>query len=132
MAKHVDVTFPGGKRVDAEIGGHVVHTDQSEKNGGDGSAAEPFDLFFVSIATCVGIYALEFCSARDIPTDGLAVALDADRVEDSKLFSPIRISVTLPNDFPAKYVKAMERTVNMCTVKKHIVNAPEFEVAIEQ
>ena len=50
------VTFPGGKRVDAEYGGFTVRTDQPPQSGGEGSAPQPFDLFLASIATCAGIY----------------------------------------------------------------------------
>jgi len=30
----IEVTFPGGKRVDAHVGAHVVHTDQPTSAGG--------------------------------------------------------------------------------------------------
>ena len=126
--KKIEVTFPGGKRVDAHYDGRTVRTDQSVKNGGEGSAPEPFDLFFVSMATCVGIYALEFCTTRDLNTEGLEVHLEADRDEERKLFSPIRILLTLPREFPDKYQSAILRAANLCTVKKHIVDPPVFEV----
>jgi ribosomal protein S12 methylthiotransferase accessory factor len=128
--KDITVSFPGGKRVDAHYDGRTVETDQSVKNGGEGSAPEPFDLFFVSMATCVGIYVLEFCNSRKLNTEGLGVNLKAERDPEKKLFTPIRIEVTLPVDFPEKYQKAILRTANLCTVKKHIVTAPEFDVVL--
>jgi ribosomal protein S12 methylthiotransferase accessory factor len=128
--KDITVTFPGGKRVNANYDGRVVETDQSVKNGGEGSAPEPFDLFFVSMATCVGIYVLEFCNTRKLNTDGLGVRLKAEKDPEKKLFTPIRIEVTLPEDFPEKYHKAILRTANLCTVKKHIMNPPEFDVVL--
>ncbi len=128
--KDITVSFPGGKRVDAHYDGLTVETDQSVKNGGEGSAPEPFDLFFVSMATCVGIYVLEFCDARNLNTDGLGVSLKAERDPDKKLFTPIRIEVALPDEFPEKYQNAILRTANLCTVKKHIVTAPEFDVVL--
>ena len=59
-------TFPGNKRVDAQYKGFIIRTDQSAANGGDSSAPAPFDLFLASIATCAGIYVLEFCQHRSI------------------------------------------------------------------
>ena len=44
------VSFPGGKRVDAEWGSRVIRTDQSVAHGGNGTAPEPFDLFLASLA----------------------------------------------------------------------------------
>ena len=64
MEKKIEVTFPGGMQVDAQVEGIIVKTDQAVKNGGDGSAPEPFQLFLASIATCAGVYALDFCNAR--------------------------------------------------------------------
>lgn len=63
--KDSTLSFPGGKRVDSHYDGRTVRTDQSVKNGGEGSAPELFDLFFVSMATCVGIYVLEFCRGEE-------------------------------------------------------------------
>ena len=128
--KDITVSFPGGKRVDATYDGRTVQTDQSKRNGGEGSAPEPFDLFFVSMATCVGIYVLEFCTARNLNTEGLGVRLMAERDPDKKLFTPIKIEITAPKDFPEKYNKALLRVANLCTVKKHIVNTPEFELVL--
>ncbi len=130
MAKTFSVTFPGGKRVDAHYNGFTVQTDQSVKNGGEGSAPEPFDLFFVSLATCAGIYVLEFCQSRELSTEGLAIQLHAERDEEKKLFSPIVIEITLPAGFPEKYRKAVLKTANLCTVKKHVVGQPEFDVRL--
>jgi len=128
--KDITVSFPGGKRVNAHYDGRTVETDQSVKNGGEGSAPEPFDLFFVSMATCVGIYVLEFCNSRKLNTDGLGVNLKAERDPEKKLFTPIRIEISLPTDFPEKYQKAILRTANLCTVKKHVMTAPEFDVVL--
>ncbi|MBT3294685.1 MAG: osmotically inducible protein OsmC [Verrucomicrobia bacterium] len=130
MQKKIAVSFPGGKKVDASFEGWTIHTDQSVKNGGDNTAPNPFDLFFASLAACAGFYALEFCQARELSTEGLAVQLDAARDPAKKLFTPIRIAITLPQDFPDKYRKAILKTANLCTVKKHIINTPEFEVVL--
>ena len=62
----VKVSFPDGKKIDATIGEFTINTDQKKENGGDESAPEPFQLFLASIATCAGIYALNFCQARHI------------------------------------------------------------------
>ena len=99
----IEVSFPGGKRVDAKIGDTVIHTDQSVKNGGDASAPEPFDLFLTSLATCAGIYALNFCHSRNLSTAGIALTMDCERDEKRKLFSRMSLKLTLPEGFPEKY-----------------------------
>ena len=129
--KDITVRFPGGKRVDAQYGDRTVRTDQSVKNGGDGSAPEPFDLFFVSMATCVGIYVLEFCTTRNLDTEGLGVRLLSTFNPDEKRYAEITLNITLPTDFPEKYKSAIWRSANLCTVKKHILNPPEFQITLD-
>lgn len=129
--KDITVSFPGGKRVDAHYGGRTVQTDQSVKNGGEGSAPEPFDLFFVSMATCVGIYVLEFCATRNLGTEGLGVRLYSTFDPEEKRYPEIAIDVMLPKDFPEKYRKAIWRSANLCTVKKHIITPPEFIITLD-
>src|SRR5215471_4208280 len=57
----IEVSFPGGKRVDAQVGEFAIRTDQPEALGGAGTAPTPYDLFLASLATCAGIYVLGFC-----------------------------------------------------------------------
>ncbi len=129
--KDITLSFPGGKRVDAHYDGQTVRTDQSIKNGGEGSGPEPFDLFFVSMATCVGIYVLEFCATRHLNTEGLAVHLLSTLNAEEKRYSEISIDITLPAEFPEKYRSAIWRSANLCTVKKHILTPPKFNITLD-
>jgi ribosomal protein S12 methylthiotransferase accessory factor len=124
----IEVTFPGGKRVDARIGAFVVQTDQPVELGGDGSAVAPFDLFLASLATCAGIYALGFCQARGLSTEGLALKQHVEIDLATKLPSRIRMELTLPPSFPEKYRGAIVRAAEGCKVKKTIALAPAIEV----
>ena len=126
----VKVSFPGGVAVDATWKGHTIRTDQPREAGGADAAMSPFDLFFASIATCMGFYALRFCQQRDLPTDGLGLTLAPVREESSKHVSLVRIELELPAGFPEKYHEAIERAVDQCAVKKHIVEPPRFEINV--
>jgi ribosomal protein S12 methylthiotransferase accessory factor len=122
------VSFPGGKRVDAEYGGFVVKTDQPPQAGGEGSAPQPFDLFLASIATCAGIYVKGYCDARSIATDGLALAMHVEREPGKARVARIVLEITLPPGFPDTHREAVIRAADLCAVKKHILNPPAFEV----
>ena len=128
MSRQMTVSFPGGKRVTAAWDTFEVITDQSEKNGGDGSAPEPFDLFLASLATCAGIYVLGFCQKRNIPHDGVKLSQSWERDEKSRALTSIRIDIQVPPDFPEKYHSALVRAASQCAVKKTIESPPEFHV----
>jgi ribosomal protein S12 methylthiotransferase accessory factor len=128
----IEVSFPGGKRVDARVGAQVIRTDQPVEAGGSGEAPAPYDLFLASIATCAGIYALGFCQARGIATEGLAILQTMEVDPETHLPSVMRLSVKLPPGFPEKYRGAILKSIEGCRVKKTIVKAPRFEVALQE
>jgi putative redox protein len=120
------VRFPGGKSVDATVGSHVIHTDQTIQHGGQGTGPEPYDLFLASLATCAGLYVLVFCQARGIPTDELQLVQE-NVIDDGKL-QRIVLRVLLPPNFPEKYVAAVRAAASGCRVKKTLLAPPEVEV----
>ena len=123
----IRVSFPGGKRVDASFDGFTVRTDQPAKNGGEGSAPAPFDLFLASLATCAGIYVVGFCQARNIPTDGIRLLQRTENDAKGKVLR-VEIEVHVPPSFPAEYRDALARAAAACKVKKTIADPPAFEV----
>lgn len=126
----IEITFPGGKRVDALVGAYVVHTDQPVDAGGEGTAVAPFDLFLAALGTCTGLYVLAFCQARGISTDGLSLRQRVEINPATKLPNGIRIEVRLPSSFPEKYRTAVLRAAEGCKVKKTIAAAPSIDVAL--
>lgn len=129
----VKVTFPGGEKVNAEINNRVIATDQPVEAGGDGSAPTPFDYFLASLGTCAGIYVLSFCRQRQIDTNGLELTqrMEFDTAEDGKKkLARVIIEIVLPPGFPEKYHNAIIRTAGLCSVKKVIMDPPEFEISV--
>lgn len=127
----IKISFPGGKRVDAEFNGFTIRTDQPTKYGGANSAPSPFDHFLASIATCAGIYVLSFCQERKIPTEHVSLIqrLEHGKTEDGKTFiDKIVVEIIVPPSFPEKYQKALIKVADQCAVKKAIMNPPKFEV----
>jgi putative redox protein len=122
------VRFPGGKRVNAEYGGFTVQTDQPVEGGGEGSAPQPFDLFLASIATCAGIYVKGYCDVRGIATEGLRLEMQIDREPDGRRVARLALDIHLPPGFPEKHRDAVVRAADLCTVKKHILHPPTFEI----
>ena len=122
------VYFPGGKRVCADYAGFTNETDQPARAGGDDSAPAPFDLFLASIGTCAGIFALGFMQQRGIDPEGSSLTMSPQVDPASGLTSKIVLDLHLPAGFPQKYRSAVINAMNLCTVKKHLHQPPEFEI----
>ena len=125
------ITFPGGKRVDATFDdGLTVHTDQPVSAGGDGAEVGPYDLFLASLGTCAGYYALAFCQARGLPTDGLALIQHVTTDPATKLPARVDLELRLPPGFPAHQRAAVQRAAEHCKVKKVLAAPPQVAVQL--
>jgi putative redox protein len=127
---HIDILFRGNKRVAAKVGSFVIETDQPKSAGGEATAPAPYDLFLASVATCAGIYALGFCQARGLSTDGLDLGVDAEHDPDTGVIRAFHMELTLPIDFPDRYRAAIVRAVEQCKVKKAMAVQPPVHVAL--
>jgi putative redox protein len=124
----IDITFPGGKRVNASTGSHTIATDQSVSSGGEGSAPEPYMLFLASMGTCAGIYVLGFCQGRGLPTEGLKLTQKMEWDPATHRLTQVRLDIHLPEGFPEKYKEAVIRAADQCAVKRAMADPPEFSI----
>jgi ribosomal protein S12 methylthiotransferase accessory factor len=124
----MEIAFPGGARVDASFGGFVVKTDQPLYGGGENSAPTPFALFLASIGACAGIYVLSFCQQRNIPTENIRIHQRTVSDPANRMIRRINLDIMLPPEFPERYSQALIRSAELCAVKKHMENPPEFKI----
>ncbi len=122
------IDFPGGARVDAHYGPYDIKTDQPPAGGGQGEAPTPFALFLASLGTCAGIYVLGFCKQRGLPTDGVQIVQRFHRNMQTGLIGKVDMEIRVPPEFPEKYRSSLVRSAQLCAVKKHLENPPEFDV----
>jgi putative redox protein len=123
------IAFPGGLRVDAELDGRVIATDQPAKAGGGGEAPSPFLLFLASIGTCAGYYVLQFCRTRAIPTDGVRLIQRVEK-DEKGLVSRIDLVIEVPPTFPEQYRAAVAKAADQCAVKRALEFPPDIEVTV--
>ncbi len=126
----IDVAFPGGMRVDAQLGPHTLHTDQPPALGGDASAPSPYQVFLGALATCAGFFVARFCQTRAIPLDGITLAVVVADDPATHLAAEVRFELTLPPSFPEKYRGSLERVIDQCSVKRTIASPPLFTTVV--
>lgn len=118
----MQIVFPGDMQVDALAGDLVITTDQ------DGSAPSPFMLFLASMGTCAGVYVLGFCKQRGLPTDGIRIIQRTHTNPLTRLVDKVELDIQLPPNFPEQYRAAVIRSAELCAVKKHLEQPPQFDV----
>jgi ribosomal protein S12 methylthiotransferase accessory factor len=125
------INFPDGARVDAQYGQFTIKTDQSIYGGGNGEAPTPFSLFLASMGTCAGIYVLNFCKKRGLATDNIQILQRIHNSPSTHMIEKIELIIQVPKNFPEKYRPSLIRSAELCAVKKHLENPPEFEIITE-
>ncbi len=126
-ASEITITLPGGRRVEAEVRGHKVLTDQPLDNGGEDLAPSPYEIFLASIGTCAGIFVQGFCAKREIPYENIRIRERLVRNAEGAV-TGVELDVDLPQDFPDKYREAVVKAIDGCSVKKTIAAQPVFQV----
>ena len=126
----IRITFPGGKKVDANFGERVIRTDQPARAGGEDSAPMPFELFLASIGTCAGIYVLGFLQSRGLSTEGVEAHERLAYDDATHVLTDVTLETKLPQTVPEKYHAAIIRAADTCAVKKAIQKQPKFEVRV--
>lgn len=124
----MQIYFDGNKKVNAELNGQVIKTDQPMQGGGEGSAPSPFDLFLASIGTCAGIYVKGFCDQRGISSEDIKIIQKLNFDSSTRLIDKIDLEIQVPENFPEKYKEAIINSANLCAVKRHLQQAPEIDV----
>jgi len=126
----IELSFPGGMRVDARIGQWTIRTDQAKESGGDESAPEPYQTFLASLATCSGIYVLRYLQVRDLPTEGLRMTQRHSFNEKTHRLEEVEVDIHLPAGIPEKHRRPIERAVKLCAVKRAMEDPPRFRVQL--
>jgi putative redox protein len=76
------------------------------------------------------IFALRFCESRKFDTEKLKIRLEFQSNEKTHMVEKIVFKINLPPEFPEKYNPALIKSMNLCYVKKHLEQPPEFEFEI--
>jgi len=126
-ATEIVVSLPGGRRVNAEVGRHIIHTDQPISNGGEDAAPAPFDVFLASMGACAGIFVQGFCAKRGIPYEGIRI-IERPEYGAEGVLQGVNFDIQTPPTFPEKYREPLVRVVEQCSVKRAIQAQPTFRV----
>jgi len=126
----ITVTPAGGAKLAVTVDGFTIKTDLPVEKGGENTAPSPYKLFLSSIAACAGIYAVNFCRQRELPTEGLEVVQTWEHNESGSRLEKVHLDVNLPNGFPEKYRNALLKAVELCPVKRALADGPEITVTL--
>jgi uncharacterized OsmC-like protein len=117
----------------ARVGEHELVFDQpSSVPGGEDRGPSPLDAMAVSVAACAHYYAAAYLHGRGLPTDGLAVEVEAvkDRMPVSRIGS-FSMNVRIPGSLDARQVAGIERAIKSCPAYGTLLHPPAIQIAVD-
>lgn len=125
------VTHEGGLRFAAQVRSHRLIVDQPASAGGQDAGPMPVELLGVSLATCVALYAQQFCHVRNLPYEGLRVELDQHGARNPNRVREFLLRVQLPHALPAQYVESFERAIRSCPAHHTLAHGAAVSIEVE-
>ena len=115
--------------VQTDIDGFQVITEPAVSHGGTGKYPPATRLAVAALLNCSLTSVRYFLEAKGIPTDQLALEFTGN-IEDG-IYTDMRFDLTLPEELPHIYHRAIEKILDTCSVKKIIKNLPEIELVLK-
>jgi putative redox protein len=123
------IRYLGGVRFEAEARGHKVICDQPLENHGTDQGMTPPEFLLASLGTCAGFYAAEYLRTRGLPSDGLAIQVDASKAAQPARLGSFTISVTLP-EVEQRHREGVLRAIRACLVHNTLLHSPQININI--
>lgn len=125
----VTARYAGGDRLQIDVRGHALFTDQPAGDGGGDTAPTPTELFIAGLAGCVGFYAERFLRRGRLSAEGLAVTCTYRWAENPHRVGEIEVDVQAPG-LPPERREAFARVVEHCTVHSTLQRPPAVTLRI--
>ena len=124
----INIRFLENLKLEAYFDDFSLMTDQPIRYKGNGTAPSPFDYFLASSALCAAYFVKVYCIARDIPTDDIRLTQNNIVDPENRYKQLFNIQVELPESISEHDRDGILRSIDRCTVKKVIQQAPDFKI----
>ncbi|MGC8805615.1 MAG: OsmC family protein [Candidatus Ratteibacteria bacterium] len=125
----ITVKFVNRLKFEAKIRKHSMTVDLTPDLQGTDEGPMPPELLVLSLASCMGYYALFYCTKHRIPVDGLQIDASFEKAKNPDRISKIDVKISIPN-LPKEHQKGVMEAVDGCIVKQTLMHKPEINVSI--
>ncbi|MGD8464194.1 MAG: OsmC family protein [Anaerolineae bacterium] len=129
MAK-VSTYHQGDMLFSTQLGKHNVLIDVPPSMGGSDRGPTPPEFFVASLGSCVAALVANYCNNAGIDTEGLAVDVTFDKVEDPARLTNVQVLIHLPNGNVNGREKAILRVAERCPVHETICTMDTVKISL--
>jgi len=123
------VTYLDGVKFNVAVRGHNVICDQPAENKGSDAGISPPEFLLASLATCAGYYALEYLRTRSLPTEGLRVHVQAEKLKQPARLGNFRIEISTP-PLESRHQDGVLRAVKSCLIHNTLLHTPAMDISV--
>jgi putative redox protein len=105
-------------RHEVNIGGYKLTTDLGVANGGEGSGPTPHDLYDAALGACEALTTLLYAKRRNIPVEGIEVAVERDAGQERTGIYRLSTKLTLTGTLSAAQREDLLRVARLCPIHK--------------
>ena len=125
----ITVKLANRLKFEAQIRQHCIAIDLPAELQGTDTGPMPPEFFVLSLASCMGYYALFYCTKNRIPAEGLQIDADFEKAKNPDRISTIEVKISIPG-LPEEHKKGVMEAINNCIVKQSIMMQPDINVSI--
>ena len=111
------------------IGPHSIASDLSVEEGGGGSKPNPHDLYDAALGACTALTVLWYAKRKNIPVEGLEVAVERDASQERAGIYRLSAELTLTGDLSAAQREELLRAAQKCPIHK-LMTEVTTEIAV--
>jgi uncharacterized OsmC-like protein len=110
---------------------HTMVCDQPQENGGSDMGMTPPELMLASLGSCAAYYAVQYLKARNLPSSGVEVLVDAEKLKNPARIGDFRIEVSCPQALSEEQQLGMIRSVHACLIHNTLMSVPEIAIELK-
>jgi uncharacterized OsmC-like protein len=126
----ISVQHLDGVRFEVAARGHHAVSDQPADNGGQDTGMSPPEFLLASLGTCAGYYAVQYLSARGLPSNGLQVRVSAEKAAGPARLGSFRIDIRVPGLTDERHLAGVLRAARTCLIHNTLLQAPSIAIEV--
>lgn len=123
-------TNVGKTRFCATSRGHEMYCDVTPDRGGEDTAMLPPESLLAALGNCLGMVIALTCLNKEIPYEGMQVAVTCDFADEGARCDNLRCEVTMPQPLDDRQRKIVEGACHLCKVGNTLTHGAKVEEVI--
>ncbi len=124
------IAYKGGKKFMATSCGRQIIIDLPVERGGSDEGMTPPETFVAALASCMGVYVLNYCKNVKINTNNMLLSVHWEKASNPARISDIKVEICLPKMLNKERREALIKVAEHCLVHNTIHIPPQVEVSL--